>query len=139
MSAETAIYCVEPEKNDATSRSLAVGKRVTIDPPVSSICDALRLTTPGINTFEINKRLVAGGLVVSEDEVIEAIGYAFYTLRLVVEPGGAVALAAILSGKINCQGRTLGIVLSGGNIDPDLLCSAIKGDRKRALAPATST
>jgi threonine dehydratase len=75
---------------------------------------------PGELTFAINKRLLSGVLTVSDDEVRAAIRFAFRNLKLVVEPGGAVALAAILSGKLETQGLTTAIVLSGGNIDVDL-------------------
>ena len=72
-------------------------------------------------TFEINRRLLAGGFAVSDAEVKGAIAFAARTLKLVVEPGGAVALASVLAGKIECGGRTIAVVLSGGNIDDDLL------------------
>jgi threonine dehydratase len=82
---------------------------------------------PGELTFAINRRLLAGGLAVSDDEVAEAMRQAFRHLKLVVEPGGAVALAAALAGKLDCRGRTVGIVLSGGNVDPELFASVLGG------------
>ena len=94
-----AIYAVEPDGLDDTSRSLAAGERVANAPGATSICDALLLPTPGELTFEVNRRLLAGGLTVSDDEVRRAIAFAFRHLKLVVEPGGAVALAALLAGK----------------------------------------
>jgi threonine dehydratase len=82
---------------------------------------------PGELTFAINGRLLAGGLAVSDKEVQAAMAYAFRTLKLVVEPGGAVALAAVLAGKIDLRGRTAAIVCSGGNVDPATFCAAIAG------------
>jgi threonine dehydratase len=75
---------------------------------------------PGELTFEINQALLSGVLTVSDEEVRTAIRFAFNKLKLVVEPGGAVALAALLSGKLDTAGKTTAVVLSGGNIDTDL-------------------
>ena len=77
-------------------------------------------------TFAINGRCLKGGLTVSDDEVRSAMSYAFRELKLVVEPGGAVTLAAILAGKIDVAGQTVGIVVSGGNVDPDLFAGVLK-------------
>lgn len=117
---EVAVYAVEPVDFDDTARSFAANERVRIDASARSICDALQTPMPGELTFEINKRLLSGVLTVSDDEVRAAIRFAFRNLKLVVEPGGAVALAAVLSGKLKTQGLTTAIVLSGGNIDVDL-------------------
>ncbi len=115
-----SVHTVEPRDFDDTARSLACGERVTVDPAARSICDALLAPTPGAMTFEINKRLIGEGLAVSDDEVRDAMRFAFRYLKLVVEPGGAVALAAVLSGKIDAAGKTTAVVLSGGNVDRDL-------------------
>jgi threonine dehydratase len=122
-----AIYAVEPDGLDDTRRSLEAGERVANAPGATSICDALLLPTPGELTFAINRQLLAGGLTVSDDEVRSAIAFAFRRLKLVVEPGGAVALAAVLSGKLALTGRTAAVVLSGGNVDPELFAAAITG------------
>jgi threonine dehydratase len=82
----------------------------------SMLCDALLTPTPGELTFSINSRLLSGGLVVTDDEVRNAMAFAARHLKLVVEPGGAVALAALLAGRFDAAGRTVGVVLSGGNV-----------------------
>ena len=118
LSPRTAIYTVEPEAFDDTARSLAAGARVANDPAARSFCDALLAPTPGELTFAINRRLVTGGLSVSDAEVAAAMAYAFRTLKLVVEPGGAVALAALLSERLDARGKTVALTLSGANVDP---------------------
>ncbi|WOJ95429.1 threonine/serine dehydratase [Congregibacter brevis] len=118
LSPDTAIFCVEPENYDDHARSLQSGHREQADTAQASICDALLSPTPGALTFPINQRLLAGGLVVSESEVKAAMRYAFRVLKLVVEPGGAVALAALLSGKLDARYQSVAVILSGGNVDP---------------------
>ena len=90
-----------------------------------SICDALLMAEPGELTFAINKDLLAGGLVVSDSDVRHAVAYAWRDMKLVVEPGGAVALAALLSGAFEAKGRSVAVVLSGGNVDPHLFADII--------------
>lgn len=124
---ETAVYTVEPQEFDDTARSLSTGQRLGADPAARSICDALQAHMPGEMTFEINHRLLAGGLAVSDDDVREAMRFAFRNLKLVVEPGGAVALAAVLAGKIETNGKTTAIVLSGGNVDVGLFAEIQRG------------
>lgn len=116
----TALYSVEPEGFDDLKRSLKSGKRQKNKQTTGSICDALLTQQPGVLTFGINHELVTAGITVSDDEVRDAMRYAFNTLKLVIEPGGAVPLAAVLSGKIDCCGQTTAIVLSGGNVDASL-------------------
>jgi threonine dehydratase len=82
---------------------------------------------PGELTFAINGRLLAGGLGVSDAEVAAAMRFAFEEMKLVVEPGGAVALAALLASKFDAKGKTVAIVLSGGNVDPALFAKVIAG------------
>lgn len=114
---ELPIYGAEPEGFDDFARSLAMGARQTADPDARSICDAIVTPTPGEMTFAINKAHVAGGLVVSDDDTLMAMAIAWQHLKLVVEPGGAVALAAALTGKIDIEGKTTVVVASGGNVD----------------------
>jgi threonine dehydratase len=118
ISPETEVYSVEPEGWDDTARSLAAGQRVANDMQGSKFCDALLTPTPGELTFSLNKNLLTGGLVVSETDIRTAMRFAFEHLKLVVEPGGAVALAALLGGQFDASGKVVGIVLSGGNTDP---------------------
>jgi threonine dehydratase len=120
-----AIYAVEPGGLDDTRRSLEAGHRQVNTPEATSICDALLVPTPGELTFAINRRLLAGGLTVSDDEVRGAIAFAFRQLKLVLEPGGAIALAAVLSRQLSLSGRTAAVLLSGGNVDPALFAAAI--------------
>jgi threonine dehydratase len=124
---DIAMYAVEPDGLDDTRRSLETGARQANAPEATSICDALLVPTPGELTFRLNRQLLAGGLTVSDDEVRGAIAFAFRHLKLVVEPGGAVALAAVLSGKLPLAHRTAAVVLSGGNVDPALFAAAIRG------------
>ena len=120
------VYTAEPEAFDDACRSLASGRRETNPPGRRSICDALQSSAPGLLTFEIMRRLVAGGLAVSDDEVRRAMAWAWRHLRVVVEPGGAVALAAVLAGKLDCAGKTVAVVVSGGNVDAGLYAPIIR-------------
>jgi threonine dehydratase len=131
LSPATKIYTAEPEGFDDTARSLAGGERVANDPAARSICDALLAPEPGHITFGYNKRFVEKGLVVSDDEVRAAIRFALFEMKLLVEPGGAVALASVLSGKIDLKGLNAAIIMSGGNIDP-AMTAAIAGDEHSA-------
>ncbi|HVJ52289.1 MAG TPA: threonine/serine dehydratase [Aliidongia sp.] len=120
LSPATKLYSGEPERFDDHARSFAEGRRVANDPGATSICDALLAATPGELTFAINQPRLAGGLVVTEAEVRHAMAVAFQELKLVIEPGGAVSLAAALAGKFPGNPRTIGVVASGGNVDPAL-------------------
>ncbi len=115
---QTKIYSVEPEGFDDHRRSLIAHRRLRNERIDGSICDALMSPMPGEMTFAINDKNLAGGWAVSDDEVRAAMRFAFNELKLVVEPGGAVALAALLAGKMDVRGQTVAIVLSGGNVDP---------------------
>jgi threonine dehydratase len=125
-SPETRVLVVEPDAYDDTARSLAAGERVGRPAGPPSICDALMAPMPGVLTWPINRRL-AGALTVSDTEVAEAVRFAFRHLKLAVEPGGAVSLAALLAGKVEGAGRTTSLILSGGNVDPGLYAAIIEG------------
>lgn len=127
QSPKTAIYTVEPKDFDDTRRSLAGGERVSNVEGGQSICDAMLTPTPGRLTFSINRRLATGGLAVSDAEVAEAMAFAYRTLKLVVEPGGAVALAAVLAKHLDARGKTVAVVLSGGNVDPQAYAEILAG------------
>ncbi|MBR7621652.1 threonine/serine dehydratase [Phenylobacterium sp. 20VBR1] len=128
LSPSTALVGVEPEGFDDTLRSLKAGARQTLTPTTRSLCDALETPAPGELTFPILQRNVADIAVVSDAEVSDALRYAFATLKLVVEPGGCVGLAALLAGKVRSWGDgTTGLVLSGGNVDPALFAEILAG------------
>ena len=121
----TQVYAVEPEGADDTVRSLKSGVREGNPPGGSQLCDALLSKMPGELTFAVNQPRLAGGAAVSDEEVLAAIAFAFTHLKLVVEPGGAVCLAALLAGKFDAKGRVVGAVLSGGNVDPGVFARAL--------------
>jgi threonine dehydratase len=106
---------VEPEAGDDTRRSLAAGARVRIDVP-RTIADGLQVPEPGELTFEVNARRVDEIVTVSDDEIVEAMAFLFDRMKLVAEPSGAVGIAALLSRKVDARDRSVGVVLSGGNV-----------------------
>jgi len=112
------IFTVEPAGFDDMARSLVSGRRETNARASGSICDALMSASPGVHTLRILASAGTRGLVVSDDEAREAMRFAFREMKLVLEPGGAVALAAVLGGHLPARGRTVAAVLSGGNVDP---------------------
>ncbi len=120
------IFGVEPENYDDHRRSLKAGRRVRIEGDSFTRCDALAATIPGEITWPINQRNVNGFVAVSEAEVGMAISFAARHLKTVLEPGGAVALAAILHEKLPVRGKSVAIVASGGNIDSELFASCLK-------------
>jgi threonine dehydratase len=124
----TDIWSVEPAGFDDLARSLKNGRRERNASLSGSICDALLAATPGEMTFEVARRHLAGGLSVTDAEAKAAVRFAFRELKLVLEPGGAVSLAALLAGKIDVTGRTIAAVLSGGNIDPSLFADIIQDE-----------
>ncbi len=117
---EAKFYSAEPEGFDDTARSFKSGKREVNARMSGTICDALMTNTPGAITFEINRRLVGEGISASDAEVGRAVAFAFRELKLVVEPGGAIGLAALLAGKLDVKGKVVVGVLSGGNVDAEL-------------------
>jgi threonine dehydratase len=125
LSPKTEVYGVEPVGFDDTARSLASGRQETNPSGSKSLCDALQAKKPGDLTFPINRRLVRGVFTISDPMVLAAMAWAWRELKLVVEPGGAAALAAVLHGLHDCSGKTVGVVLSGGNVDASVYAQAL--------------
>jgi threonine dehydratase len=125
LSPRTAVFGVEADTANDTYLSFKKGERVTIPPP-PTIADGIRLTTPGALTFPILQRNLTGVALVSDEEILDAVRRLATQAHLVVEPTGAVPLAAVLSGRLSVpKGGKVGVVLSGGNIDPALLASVL--------------
>lgn len=119
------VVCAEPAGFDDHARSFAAGRRIAHDNAGRTICDALMAAMPGEITFAVNQRLGTSAVTATDDEVAAAVAFAFRELKLVVEPGGAVALAALLAGRIAARGRIVAVVLSGGNVDAALYARLI--------------
>lgn len=124
---DTPVYAVEPEGFDDTRRSLESGRHERVAAGARSICDALLSPTPGEITFALNRRLLSGAFAVSDAEALAAIATAFADLKIVAEPGGAVALAAVLQGRLDPAGETVVAVISGGNVDAETFRAALAG------------
>lgn len=124
-SPQTGLFTVEPEGYDDHARSFASGTRETADTTRTSLCDALLAPMPGKMTFAINQPRVKAGLVVSEEDVLAAMRFAFTELKLVVEPGGCVALAALLAQKLAVRGGVAAVILSGGNVESSTFRDAL--------------
>jgi threonine dehydratase len=120
-----SIVTAEPDGFDDHARSLSSGHREAHRAEGTTICDALMATIPGEITFAINQKLASRGVTATDAEVGVAVAFAFRELKVVVEPGGAVALAALLAGQIDVRGKTAVIILSGGNVDPDMFARLI--------------
>ncbi len=125
VSPATAIMIAEPAGFDETWASIRAGERLKADQTAKTICDALASPSPGALTFPILKRRVSQGFSVTDDEVLETLAWAFKYLKLVLEPGGAAALAAVYHGKVRPSGGALAITLSGANVDPPLFAEAL--------------
>lgn len=119
------IWAAEPEGFDDHARSLAAGERVSNTRLGGSVQDALLTPSPGKVTFALNQRQLTGAVQTTDDEALDAVAFAHANLKLVAEPGGATALGAILSGKIDVKGRTVVCVLTGGNVDPEIYRRAL--------------
>ena len=119
------IWSAEPEFYDDTLRSLTSGEIQTADIRQPSICDAIVTPQPGQLTFPINKRLLSGGAVINDQDVLQAIATAFKHLKIVIEPGGAAALAAVFTGQYPRGASTVVAVASGGNIDSQMFHRAL--------------
>lgn len=125
ISPTTSVHAGEPAGFDDLARSLATGTKQKNEKLSGSICDALLAPTPGDVTFPLAQKVLGPGLVVSDDEVLDAMELAFREFKLVVEPGGAVALAAALTGKLPVKGRAVAVVCSGGNVDHETFKRAL--------------
>jgi threonine dehydratase len=123
---ETEVYAVEPESHNDTKRSLESGRRLPVEADRASFCDALLAPIPGELTFQVNARLLAGGLAVGDRAVAQAMLALFEDTKLVAEPGGAVAMAAVLSGALQLNGGTAVVVCSGGNVDAAVFARALE-------------
>ena len=125
LSPTTSVHAGEPAGFDDLARSLVAGSKQTNAKLSGSICDALLAPTPGDVTFALAKEILGPGVVVSDDEVLDAMETAFREFKLVVEPGGAVSLAAALTGKLPVKGRAVAVVCSGGNVDHETFIRAL--------------
>jgi threonine dehydratase len=125
LSPTTSVHAGEPAGFDDLARSLASGRKEKNEKLSGSICDALLAPTPGDVTFPLAQKLLGPGLVVTDDEVLDAMETAFREFKIVVEPGGAVALAAALTGKLPVKGRVVAVVCSGGNVDHETYIRAL--------------
>ena len=122
---QAQIIVAEPKDYDDHGLSLRAGHREAHHAAGRTICDALMAAMPGELTFSINSKLLANGVIASDEEVGAAVAFAYRELKLVVEPGGAVGLAALLAGRIDARGKNVVIVLSGGNVDADLFARLV--------------
>ena len=120
------VYGVEPEAGDDFAQSIARGERVEIAVPIT-IADGQQTTSPGELTFPIVQRLCAGILTISDDDLRAAMRFAFERLKLVMEPSGASALAALLAGKLDVRGKRVGVIVSGGNVDAASYAAILAG------------
>ncbi|MHB8355546.1 MAG: threo-3-hydroxy-L-aspartate ammonia-lyase [Vulcanimicrobiaceae bacterium] len=119
------VWGVEPEAGNDVQRSLAAGKRIAIPVP-QTIADGMQTESPGELTFPLVQRYARGVVTVSDDELRAAMRFAFERMKLVIEPSGAAALAALLFGKIDLAGKRVGVIVSGGNVDADRYAELIR-------------
>ncbi len=121
----TAVYAVEPVGFDDLARSLAAGHQIANEEGPVSICDALMAKKPGNLTFPIHQQMLAGSLAMPDETALAAMAFAFDRLKLVVEPGGALALGAALLGPLDLKGKVVVVICSGGNVDPAMMQRAL--------------
>jgi threonine dehydratase len=128
----SAIRCfpVEPESADDTRQSFVKGERVSIPPP-PTIADGLRVQIPGTVTFPIIQQLAEDVLTVSDEEIIATLLFMLFRMKVLVEPSGVAAAAAVMFGKVPADVKRVGVVLSGGNIDPAVLARLIEENSKQ--------
>jgi threonine dehydratase len=125
MDPKIRCFPVEPETGDDTRQSFLKGERVSIPPP-PTIADGLRVQIPGKLTFPIVQKLAEDVLTVTDEEIIETLRFFLFRMKILVETSGATAAAAVMFGKLPTDVKRVGVLLSGGNIDPDLLQSVVK-------------
>jgi threonine dehydratase len=125
MSPRTAAISVEPERFDGMRRSLAAGARTTAPGGALSMADALMAPTPGHIPFGLAKKYLKTGVAVSEGALAQAVAYATRNLKLIIEPGGSAALAALFGGQYDAHGRSVAVVLTGGNCDFETVAACI--------------
>ncbi|WP_417476342.1 threonine ammonia-lyase [Maricaulis sp.] len=123
---DAKIWAAEPAEFDDHRRSLEAGKRVANARLTGSICDAIITPTPGELTWQLNARQLSGGVAVSDDEVLDAMAFAWRHFKIVIEPGAVVALAAVLSGKLDVAGKTVCVLATGGNVDRAVFARALE-------------
>ena len=126
LNAKVRCFPVESELSDDTRQSFVKGERVCIAPP-PTIADGMRTQSPGALTFPLLQQNAEDVLTVSEDEIVEAMRFLLFRMKVLVEPTGAVAAAAALFGKLPANVKRAGVVLSGGNVDPDALARIVHG------------
>ena len=129
VSPATRVVGVEPASGDDVQRSLEAGRRVTIETP-QTIADGQQVTSPGELTFEVIRSRVDEVVTVTDAEIVAAMTFLFERLKVVVEPSGASALAAVLAGHLPVAGMRVGVVLSGGNVGHDRFCRLVAGDER---------
>lgn len=127
LSPATQVHTVEPTDFDDTLRSIKSGKIEEVAPDARSICDALLSPSPGKLTLPILLENDVKCLTVTDDEVKAAMRFAMTELKIIAEPGGAASLAAILSGKVDTKGKVISVIVSGGNVDPDVYAKIVAG------------
>ena len=125
LSPATRVVAVEPAGFDDLVRSLGAGERLANMAGPASICDALMADRPGALTFPVLQTTQAGAVAVEDAHTLAAMAHAFLEMKLVAEPGGAVGLGALLSGKVDARGKTVCVILSGGNVDPAMFARAL--------------
>jgi threonine dehydratase len=130
-----AIYTAEPAGFDDHARSFAAGRRLRINDDATTFCDALMAPEPGELTFAVSRPHQTGGLVASDAETARAMAIAFADLKLVLEPAGAVALATVLSGRIDAKDKVVVVIASGGNVDPDTFAQALRQAQSTGAGP----